>query len=296
MRLKVESFTMDTLFRLKDTFVQFLSPAAKRRRTVGPGTPSSSKDHEYLAPSSEPRGRKAQAVAFDHLTSKYPTTPQPKNPRKRAREEEDEIVISPGDSVSQVSTVGSEESSVGSPVDSEGAEEEIEAEIEEELDEEIQAESQNDIEFDAEDEGGEGDADEDADEDEDSDEVMLEDEEFYSEEEDEVDLEAQEAAASEAKVQEYLARQKEFETIQENIQKAKADASWHPDALFLYERLALRSFEPLVPIDWQIDFPTLPEILFTENDEETFVNSNCLASYRGELYRVLTFFGKLTTK
>ncbi|KAH9220205.1 hypothetical protein DL95DRAFT_43877 [Leptodontidium sp. 2 PMI_412] len=272
---------MDTLFRLKDTFVQFLSPAAKRRRTVGPGTPSSSKDHEYLAPSSEPRGRKAQAVAFDHLTSKYPTTPQPKNPRKRAREEEDEIVISPGDSVSQVSTVGSEESSVGSPVDSEGAEEEIEAEIEEELDEEIQAESQNDIEFDAEDEGGEGDADEDADEDEDSDEVMLEDEEFYSEEEDEVDLEAQEAAASEAKVQEYLARQKEFETIQENIQKAKADASWHPDALFLYERLALRSFEPLVPIDWQIDFPTLPEILFTENDEETFVNSNCLASYRG---------------
>ncbi|PVH82080.1 hypothetical protein DL98DRAFT_488760, partial [Cadophora sp. DSE1049] len=95
-------------------------------------------------------------------------------------------------------------------------------------------------------------------------------EEEYSEEEDEVDLEAQEAAASEAKVQEYLARQKEFETIQENIQKAKADASWHPDALFLYERLALRSFEPLVPIDWRIDFPTLPEVLFTDEEENTF--------------------------
>tara|TARA_R110002060_G_scaffold16129_8_gene22427 strand:+ start:164 stop:955 length:792 start_codon:yes stop_codon:yes gene_type:complete len=253
---------MDTLFRLKDTFVQFLSPAAKRRRTMGPGTPSTSKDHEYIAPLSETRGRKAQAAAFDHLTSKYPSTPQSKNPRKRAREEdEDEIVISPGDSVSQVSTAATERSSTSSAVDSE------------EIEEEIEEESHNDIEFDAEDEGEEGDAEEDSD-------VVMEEEEFS--EEDEVDLEAQEAAASEAKVQEYLARQKEFEIIQENIQKAKADASWHPDALFLYERLALRSFEPLVPIDWRIDFPTLPEVLFTDEEENTFVNSHCLPSYRGK--------------
>ena len=115
---------MDTLFRLKDTFVQFLSPAAKRRRTMGPGTPSTSKDHEYIAPLSETRGRKAQAAAFDHLTSKYPSTPQSKNPRKRAREEdEDEIVISPGDSVSQVSTAATERSSTSSAVDSEEIEE-----------------------------------------------------------------------------------------------------------------------------------------------------------------------------
>ncbi|KAH7411069.1 hypothetical protein BKA64DRAFT_372880 [Cadophora sp. MPI-SDFR-AT-0126] len=253
---------MDTLFRLKDTVVQFLSPAAKRRRTIGPGTPSSSKDHEYLAPLSEPRDGKAQAAAFDHLASKYPSTPQPKNPRKRAREEdEDEIVISPGDSVSQVSTGDTERSSPSSAVDSE------------EVEEEIEEETQDDVEFDAEDEGEEGDAEEDSD-------VVMEEEE-HSDEEDEVDLEAQEAAASEAKVQEYLARQKEFETIQENIQKAKADASWHPDALFLYERLALRSFEPLVPVDWRVDFPTLPEVLFTDEEEHTFVNSNYLPSYRG---------------
>ncbi|KAK0119768.1 hypothetical protein ONS95_011202 [Cadophora gregata] len=253
---------MDTLFKLKDTFVHFLSPAAKRRRTIGPGTPSTSKDHEYLAPLSEPRGRKAQAATFDHLNSKYPTTPQPKNPRKRVREDDEEgIVISPGDSVSQVSTAGTEGSLTSSAINSE------------ELEENSEEEGQHDIEFDAEDEGGEGDAEEGSD-------AVMEEEE-YSEEEDEVDLEAQEAAASEAKVQEYLARQKEFETIQENILKAKSDASWHPDALFLYERLALRSFEPLIPSDWRIDFPTLPEVLFTDEEENTFVNSNCLPSYRG---------------
>ncbi|KAL2070738.1 hypothetical protein VTL71DRAFT_13764 [Oculimacula yallundae] len=253
---------MDTLFRLKDSFVQFLSPAAKRRRTVGPGTPST-KDHEY-APISEPRGGKAQAAAFDQLVSKYPTTPRPKNPRKRAREEEeeDEIVISPGDSVSQKSSGASESASPDSAES-------------EEVEESFESTSPGDVEADVEDEGEEGDA-------EDSDEDMVEEEEFYSDEEEEdVDFEAREVAASEAKVQEYLARQREFESIQENIQKAKEDSSWHPDALFLYERLALRSFEPLVPIDWQIDFPTLPEVLFTEDDQATFVNDNCLSSYRG---------------
>ncbi|CZT45426.1 uncharacterized protein RSE6_05733 [Rhynchosporium secalis] len=266
---------MDALCKLKDSFVQFLSPAAKRRRTAGPGTPSTSKDHEY-APISESRGKKAQTAASDHLVSKYPTTPQPKNPRKRAREEvedEDDIVISPGDSVSQVSTAATENSSQGV---AESGEEEDEEEIEDSFDTTNPGEIESDAEDEREmgEEGAEGDV-------EDSDQEMLEEEDLYSEVEEDFDTEAQEVARAEAKVEEYLARQKEFENIQENIQKAKEDASWHPDALFLYERLALRSFEPLVPIDWQIDFPTLPQVLFTEDHGATFVNSNCLASYRG---------------
>lgn len=252
---------MDTLFRLKDTFVQFLSPAAKRRRTVGPGTPSTSKDHEYLAPSSEPRGTKAQAAALDHLNQKYLSTPQPKNPRKRARvDDEDEIVISPGDSVSQKSIQIDE--SEGDPLSSP-----------------LSSEDSGDVEL------------EDVSEREvtDEDEHMGEEEEIYSEE-DEVDVEAQQAAAAEQKVQEYLARQAELALRKEDVEKAKASGDWHPEALFLYERLALRSFEPLLPVDWQIDFPTLPEILFTHDDENTFVNPNCLPGSRGKPCPIYTYY------
>ncbi|PBP18321.1 hypothetical protein BUE80_DR010791 [Diplocarpon rosae] len=255
---------MDTLFRLKDTFVQFLSPAAKRRRTVGPGTPSTSKDHEYFVPNSEPRGSKAQAAAVDHINRKYLLTPQPKNPRKRARvEEEDEIVISPRDSISQKSLQfdGSEGGSVSSPPVSEDS-----------------GLTEDESELVGEDSGLLG---EDGEEDidhlqEDGDVEMLDDEDDYSDEEeaDEAELAAREASEADQKVEEYLARQAELASKRDDIEKVKATGGWHPDAVFLYERLVLRSFEPLIPADWHYDFPTLPGILFTRDDELTFINSN----------------------
>ncbi|CAL3962835.1 unnamed protein product [Diplocarpon coronariae] len=260
---------MDTLFRLKDTFVQFLSPAAKRRRTIGPGTSSGSKDHEYLVPNSEPRGSKAQAAALDHINQKYLSTPQPRNPRKRARvEEEDEIVISPSDSVSQKSIQldESEHSSLSSPLasgESGLAEEESEfigeyrGLIGEDVEDIDLAQEDGDVE-------------------------MVEDENDYTDEEepDEFELAAREACAADQKVEEYLARQAELASKRENIEKVKATGEWHPDAVFLYERLVLRSFEPLIPADWNYDFPTLPGILFTRDDELTFINSNCLPGSR----------------
>ncbi len=250
---------MDTLFRLKDTFVQFLSPAPKRRRTVGPSTASTSKDHEYLAPISEPRGTKAQAAALNHLNHSYLSTPQPKNSKKRAYVE-DEIVVSPGDSVSQKSThIGeSEGDPLSSPLSSEESGD-------------VEPKDMSECEV------------------TDEDDQTEEEEDVYSEEEDEVDTEAQEAAAAEQKVQEYLERQAELALRKEDVEKAKASGDWHPEALFLYERLALRSFEPLLPIDWQIDFPTLPGILFTHDDESTFVNSNCLPKSRGKPFSISTY-------
>ncbi|KAI6711592.1 hypothetical protein JHW43_005870 [Diplocarpon mali] len=240
---------MDTLFRLKDTFVQFLSPAAKRRRTIGPGTSSGSKDHEYLVPNSEPRGSKAQAAALDHINQKYLSTPQPRNPRKRARvEEEDEIVISPSDSVSQKSIQldESEDSSLSSPLasgESGLAEEESEfigeyhGLIGEDVEDIDLAQEDGDVE-------------------------MVDDENDYTDEEepDEFELAAREACAADQKVEEYLARQAELASKRENIEKVKATGEWHPDAVFLYERLVLRSFEPLIPADWHYDFPTLPAV------------------------------------
>jgi hypothetical protein len=93
---------------------------------------------------------------------------------------------------------------------------------------------------------------------------------------------AREEAENEAKVQEYLARQAELALIREDVEKARASGTWHPDELFLYERLAMRSFEELLPQEWQIDFRTLPELLFTKDDEKTFINSNCISRSRGK--------------
>jgi hypothetical protein len=106
---------------------------------------------------------------------------------------------------------------------------------------------------------------------------------------DEVDLAAQEEAVAEAKVQEYLARQAELALRREDVEKAKAAGDWHPDEIFLFERLAMRSFEELIPAEWQVDFPTLPQILFTDDLERTFVNFQCVSSYRGAF--LLRIFG-----
>jgi hypothetical protein len=223
---------MDQLFRLKDTFIQYLSPAAKRRRTTGPATPSNdAMEHTFLTPISEPKDRRAQTLVLDHVSHKYLSPSDTKNPRKRAREdyeEDDDSDVGPDDSISQGTASGDGDglSNVTSLIEEEAIEEEDEAEIA-----------------------------------------------------------AREDAVAEAKVQEYLARQAELALIREDVEKAKASGTWHPDELFLYERLAMRSFEELLPEEWQIDFRTLPELLFTKDDEKTFINSNCASRSRGKFLR-----------
>ncbi|TAQ91675.1 hypothetical protein B7494_g65 [Chlorociboria aeruginascens] len=96
--------------------------------------------------------------------------------------------------------------------------------------------------------------------------------------EDEVDDEP----SSEEKVEEYLARQAELELKRDEVEQAKARGDWHPDEVFLIERLALRGFEALLPAGWQIDFDTLPKVLF-ETTDNAFINYNCASSYRGTL-------------
>jgi hypothetical protein len=220
---------MDQLFRLKDTFIQYLSPA-KRRRTTGPATPSNdAREHTFLTPISEPRDRRAQTLVLDHVSHKYLSPSDTKNPRKRAREdyeeEDDDSGVGPEDSISQ-----------GTPSDDGDGSSNAASLIEEEV----------------------------------------------IEEEDEAEIKARDEAENEAKVQEYLARQAELALIREDVEKARASGTWHPDELYLYERLAMRSFEELLPQEWQIDFRTLPELLFTKDDEKTFINSNCVSRSRGK--------------
>jgi cell fate (sporulation/competence/biofilm development) regulator YlbF (YheA/YmcA/DUF963 family) len=94
--------TMDQLIKIKDSFINYLSPPSKRRRTINPATPDG-REHAYTASYSDPQDKRAQTTAISRLNTTYlPNTP---NPRKRARYDDDSITFSPvdpDDSVSQI--------------------------------------------------------------------------------------------------------------------------------------------------------------------------------------------------
>lgn len=91
----------------------------------------------------------------------------------------------------------------------------------------------------------------------------------------------EEEISPDAKVQEYLARQAELALRLEDVEKARSAGGYHPDELFLYERISMRSFEELLPAEWQIDFPTLPPDLFTADKKKQFINFNHKPSSHG---------------
>ena len=250
---------MNQLSRFKDTVLQYISPDAKRRRTIGPdGASNDAPEHSYLTPVSEPHNMKAGTGTIRHAGFLNTSPSNTKQPRKRGHDdiddEEEASTVSPMDSISQGPSVEEE---------NEGCTE----------DEQVESE-------------GEGESDEEAEE---RDEGSTDDEEELSdggelgddlEEEEEIDIEEREKALADAKVQEYLARQAELALRKEEIEQAKATGTWHPDELFLFERLALRSFEEILPAQWKIDLQTLPEDVFSKN-EGTFINSNCTKGSSG---------------
>ena len=263
---------MDQLYKLKDTVFGYLSPKRssessgpdpKRRRTVGFGTPSKDLAGEHVyQPMSEPRGEKAQAALYRRVTSR-PFSRRNTNPRKRGREdydedddlEEGEQLVS-GEKNDEVNLSGSEE--VASSLGPEDSPSQI---------------TPND------------DDDEEVEVDEDQDEDGGEDygEEYDEEEGDE--LPQDEEASAREKVQEYLARQAELALKKEAIEEVKLKGDWHPSEVFLFERLSLRSFEELMPEEWQIDFRTLPEDLFNLNKDKVLINYNCSPSFHGMFFK-----------
>jgi hypothetical protein len=219
---------MDTIFRLKDNVINFLSPS-KRRRTI-PSTPSKPANPQLLTPKSDvldARARIKAAIAAKENEG-YLVPPHALQSRKRAREDDDEDEVrestsglGPDDSISQIEV---QESSVASSVD------------------------------------------------------QVKDEQEEEEEEEEDDPEEQ---SGEDKVAAWQARQAELVVRKGYIEQARA-TNIHPDALFLTERIHMRSYEELFPKRWMIDFPSLTKELFTDVKERQFIDSNELSSYAGE--------------
>ncbi|KAB8298108.1 hypothetical protein EYC80_001870 [Monilinia laxa] len=97
---------MDQIFKIKDAVINYLSPVAKRRRTMGPQTPGCDRvedEHQFL---SEPRNHK-RTLEFTHdrtnqtfITLDSMRTPS-RNPLKRPREDDQvEGLIFSGDEIS----------------------------------------------------------------------------------------------------------------------------------------------------------------------------------------------------
>jgi hypothetical protein len=232
---------METIFRLKDSFFEYLSPVAKRRRTTGPSTPShEDQEPKFATPSTEPQGRKGKVIAIGKFSKVHHEVHYTNgiNSRKRRREDDDgnpkieresAISIRPDESASNISPYTSEESFVegeddeSSPIDVKGSKMEDVPEVDE------------------------GD--------------------LY----DGMTAAEREEAEAAAKVEDYLARQAELAARMADIEKARVEKNWHPDAFFLFERFCMRAFEPVIPKEYAPDFRTLPDDLFTE-PENAFVN------------------------
>lgn len=60
------------------------------------------------------------------------------------------------------------------------------------------------------------------------------------------------------------------------------EAGWPEDAVFLFQKLGLRGFEPIFPIDWLNDLETVPEDLFTANVDKAFIKAALGSSYHGK--------------
>lgn len=64
-------------------------------------------------------------------------------------------------------------------------------------------------------------------------------------------------------------------------------AGWTEDAIFLFQKLGMRGFEPLLPSAWFEDFPMLPADLFTRNIDKAFVKpSSPEVEYHGMYCRL----------
>lgn len=235
---------MDQLYRLKETVIGYLSP--KRRRTTGPTTPSpqlSSEQHLY-EPASEPQGQRAQAALRRRIAAKYLSPPDSRfGSGSRKRAREDEYDITEIDSRYTSSEISPEESaSQITHADETKGVAASDLPTEEGIDE-LEEELEEDLV-----------------------QEVVEEEEISSQD----------------KVAEYLARQAELTLRKEAIAEVRANGGWHPDEVFLFERLSMRSFEEVFPAEWKVDFPTLSGDLFTTVQEITFVDYNFGSSAAGE--------------
>ncbi|KAJ4296867.1 hypothetical protein N0V90_006915 [Kalmusia sp. IMI 367209] len=69
---------------------------------------------------------------------------------------------------------------------------------------------------------------------------------------------------------------------QENQSRKLREAGWSEDAVFMFQKLNMRGFEPLLPDGWVNDFETLPVDLFTANENKAFIKADVGSDFRAQ--------------
>ncbi|KAF2188093.1 hypothetical protein K469DRAFT_566739 [Zopfia rhizophila CBS 207.26] len=59
-------------------------------------------------------------------------------------------------------------------------------------------------------------------------------------------------------------------------------AGWTKDAVFLFHKLGMRGFEPLMPSGWSYDFVMMPSMMFTPNIDKAFIKPTHDSDYRAQ--------------
>lgn len=81
--------------------------------------------------------------------------------------------------------------------------------------------------------------------------------------------------------QQYRVNVEEERMRREQQARELRDAGWPEDAVFLFQKLGMRGFEPILPADWVDDFETLPEDLFTARRDKVFIRPSQGSDYHG---------------
>ncbi|KAF2626786.1 hypothetical protein BU25DRAFT_394045 [Macroventuria anomochaeta] len=58
---------------------------------------------------------------------------------------------------------------------------------------------------------------------------------------------------------------------------------WPEDAIFLFQKINMRGYEPIMPIEWVDDLPSLPADLFTERMDKSFIKPALGTHYHAQL-------------
>lgn len=240
---------MDHLVKLKEMFTGYFSPT-KRRRTIGGSfaTPSRAAVSSKL-PATDPVGRKQGTVTSSHFSIAQPKK-FPNGSRKRARDIDEDDYILGWDHVRP------------------SVEPEYAASLDSFPDDSSVSESSW------------------LDPDDSASQILPNNTDISAiTDYDEEDVEPQ--LTPEEKVRLWREKEKKLEPAKAVLIDTIAKGVWTEEETFLMQRLAMRSYEPLFPAEWQLDFPTFPVGLFTLDFSKTFINFNCSSSHRGRFCLVL---------
>jgi hypothetical protein len=71
---------------------------------------------------------------------------------------------------------------------------------------------------------------------------------------------------------------------------ALQEAGWPEDAIFLFQKIGMRGYEAIMPIEWVDDLPSLPADLFTERVDKPFIKPALGTHYHGMFSASITCY------